>query len=114
MSAELNYRESTGETDHKNDRTVAAEWMTHPATAVVKAAIGRSVLIVLNDGRELKGICTCFDWLGNLVLTKWTQSISASSSGTSHFASNLCVIIVVTLHQLQVMLCKRVVMQASW
>jgi len=57
-------------------------WQSHPAAAVVKATVGRSVIIVLNDMRELRGICTCFDWQGNLVLSKWTQNIPAAPSGS--------------------------------
>ena len=59
-------------------------WLSHPAAAVVKATVGRCVLMVLNDGRELKGTCTCFDWLGNFVLSDWTQIIPVSPSGSLH------------------------------
>jgi small nuclear ribonucleoprotein (snRNP)-like protein len=90
-SLELPNQESIGQAAEKNEKSDAAEsWVTHPATAVVKATIGRSVLIVLNDGRELQGTCTCFDWLGNLVLSKWTQNIPAASSGSCCIASSRC------------------------
>jgi small nuclear ribonucleoprotein (snRNP)-like protein len=115
MSAELQIRDLTYEATAKNATIDAAEsWVTHPATAVVRATVGRSVSIVLNDGRELKGTCTCFDWLGNLVLSKWTQSIPASSSGSSHFKSSRFASFIVTHHQLLVMLCKQAETQALW
>jgi small nuclear ribonucleoprotein (snRNP)-like protein len=92
-SLELPKQDSIGTAAGQNERTDSAEsWATHPATAVVKSAIGRSVLIVLNDGRELQGTCTCFDWLGNIVLSKWTQTIPATSSGSFCTASKQCFI----------------------
>jgi small nuclear ribonucleoprotein (snRNP)-like protein len=63
----------------QHEADLKESWASHSAAAVVKAAIGRSVVIVLNDGRELKGTCTCFDWLGNLVLSKWTQRVPLPS-----------------------------------
>ena len=84
MSAEPCDRSLNADTVAANEGACTKEsWASHPAAAVVQATVGRSVLIVLSDGRELQGTCTCFDWLGNLVLSSWTQNIPASPSGLS-------------------------------
>lgn len=73
-----NIEDASANTENGADQS----WITHPAAAIVKATIGHRVLIVLNDLRELKGTCTCFDWLGNFVLSDWTQNIPAPPSGS--------------------------------
>ncbi len=81
-------QDTTSELASANAETGTEQsWITHPAAAVVKATIGHRVLIVLNDLRELQGTCTCFDWLGNFVLSDWTQDIPAPPSGS--FCSSL-------------------------
>jgi small nuclear ribonucleoprotein (snRNP)-like protein len=94
MSGEPSDQGLTDETAAANEEVGSKEsWLSHPAAAVVKATVGRSVLMVLNDGRELKGTCTCFDWLGNFVLSDWTQNIHVSASGSLHvlhFAERNC------------------------
>ncbi len=83
MSAELHKQGLDDQAAASNAGTdIKESWQSHPAATVVKATVGRSVVIVLNDGRELKGICTCFDWLGYLVLSKWIQNIPAAPSGS--------------------------------
>ena len=64
MSAEPCDRSLNADTVAANEGACTKEsWASHPAAAVVQATVGRSVLIVLSDGRELQGTCTCFDWL---------------------------------------------------
>lgn len=85
MSAQPLHPSLNADTVAANEAAGTKEsWASHPAAAVVQATVGRSVSIVLSDGRELQGTCTCFDWLGNLVLSSWTQNIPASPSGFSH------------------------------
>ncbi len=85
MSGQLHEQALSSEVASSSEVTASKDsWVSHPAVAVVKATVGHGVLMVLHDGRELKGTCTCFDWLGNFVLSNWTQSIPVAPSGYIH------------------------------
>jgi hypothetical protein len=85
MSGQLLEQALSSEVASSSEGTASKEsWVSHPAAAVVKATVGHGVLMVLNDGRELNGTCICFDWLGNFVLSNWTQSIPVTPSGSIH------------------------------